>query len=349
MNMARSTSRRIICPRRSRPGPASFRARKAGTINNPGIDTPRWLHRWALLTVGATFVLLLLGAVVTTFRVGMADRVWPTYPWHLLLISWEEPSAGFLIEHSHRLAGYLVGCCVIVLAVGLWMTESRRWLRWLGTLALLGVIVQGLLGGFRVKLNELVGTDLATIHGCFAQLVFALLVTLAVVTTRTWLLPARDGATVPTNVRRWSLSVFGLVYLQIVLGAIMRHTYSPLAQRGHLLAAFAVVAAVVWLLKITLEHAETDRSLTVAMGWLVGLIGIQILLGVEAYLRRFAAGVPPELQQVNVGQAVVRTAHVMVGFLSLAAAAVVCLRAHRQVALGYKPAIVPAHRLEGAL
>src|SRR5712691_11323449 len=96
-------------------------------------DPSRWLHRWALLTVCATFGLLLLGAVVTTFRVGMADPVWPTYPWHLLLISWDEPSAGFLVEHSHRLAGYIVGCCIIVLTVGLWLQETRRWVRWLGT------------------------------------------------------------------------------------------------------------------------------------------------------------------------------------------------------------------------
>src|SRR5437588_9517273 len=113
----------------------------------------RWLHRWAVLTAGMTVAALLTGAVVTTFRVGMADPVWPTYPWHLLLISWSEPSAGFLVEHSHRAAGYLVGCCVIILACGLWRSETRRWVRWLGMAALAGVVVQGLLGGFRVKLN----------------------------------------------------------------------------------------------------------------------------------------------------------------------------------------------------
>src|SRR6266478_6224989 len=160
--------------------------------------------------------MLLLGAIVTTFKVGMADPVWPTLPWHLLLIDWQEPSAGFLIEHTHRAAGHVIGCCVIVLAVGLWLYEPRAWLRWLGlgvlasmivtlaigfwlkethfwlicaavtlaavglmlglalrlkepafwlrvlaNAALGGVIVQGLLGGFRVKLNALIGTDLA--------------------------------------------------------------------------------------------------------------------------------------------------------------------------------------------
>jgi heme a synthase len=309
--------------------------------------TPRWLHSWAFVTVSATFVGLLLGTLVTTFRVGMADPIWPTYPWHLLLISWEEPKPGFLIEHSHRLAMYLVGCCVIVLSVGLWLGERRHWIRWLGTAALLGVTVQGLLGGFRVKLNALVGTDLATIHGCFAQLVFALLVSLAVFTSRSWFTP--EAAATPPAIRRSSLYVLSLIYLQIVLGAIMRHTYSPLAQRGHMLVAFLVVAVIVWLLKLTLESPQVDRSVVGAVWWLVGLIAIQILLGVEAYLRRFAAGVPPELQQLSVGQAVVRTAHVMVGFLALAASTVVCLRAHRQVAAGFKPALLPARRLEGAV
>src|SRR5713226_1325162 len=125
---------------------------------------PRWLHRWAVLTVCATFILLLLGAVVTTFRVGMADPIWPTYPWHLLLVSWEEPKPGFLIEHTHRLAGYIVGCCVIGLAVGLWRFDCRPTVRRLGVIALLAVIFQGVLGGLRVKEDEWLGTELAIVH-----------------------------------------------------------------------------------------------------------------------------------------------------------------------------------------
>jgi len=310
---------------------------------------PRWLHRWAMLTVCATFVLLLLGAVVTTFRVGMADPIWPTCPWHLLLVSWEEPSAGFVIEHSHRLAGYVVGCCVIVLVGGLWLAEPRPWLRWLGTAALLGVILQGLLGGFRVKLNALVGTDLATIHGCFAQIVFALLVSLAVLTSRSWSVRAAAGGVMPAGIARWSLYVMSLLSLQIVLGAVLRHTYAPVAQRGHMLVAFAVVAATVWLVRLTLDNEVGDTSLTSAVLWLAGLVGIQLLLGVEAYIRRFAAGVPPDVQQISIAQAVVRTAHVLVGFLVLAASVVVVLRAHRQLAIGVQRAAVPAHRLEGAV
>src|SRR5947208_1479009 len=119
---------------------------------------PRWLHAWAVLTVLATAFLLAAGGMVTTFRVGMADPVWPTTPWYLFFIDWREPSRGFLIEHSHRLAGYVVGCCSIVLAVGLWASRARAGLKWLGLAGLLGVSAQGVLGGFRVRLNELAGT-----------------------------------------------------------------------------------------------------------------------------------------------------------------------------------------------
>ena len=70
----------------------------------PYRSVPRWLHGWAILTVTATAVLLALGSLVTTFRVGMADPVWPTTPWFLFFASWTEPKPGFIIEHAHRLA-----------------------------------------------------------------------------------------------------------------------------------------------------------------------------------------------------------------------------------------------------
>src|SRR5437763_10444032 len=101
---------------------------------------PRWLHRWAVGTLALLFALLTLGAVVTSFKVGMADPVWPTRPWHLALIDWQEASRGFLIEHAHRLAGFVVGGAVSVLALALWLTEPRPALRWGGVAALVALI-----------------------------------------------------------------------------------------------------------------------------------------------------------------------------------------------------------------
>src|SRR5437868_14020527 len=97
---------------------------------------PRWLRHWSVGTLALLFTLLALGAVVTSFRVGMADPIWPTKPWYLFTISWQEPSPGFLIEHLHRLAGFTTGGVVAVLALGLWLTETRPVLRWGGAVAL---------------------------------------------------------------------------------------------------------------------------------------------------------------------------------------------------------------------
>src|SRR5262249_55947500 len=137
----------------------------------------------------AALPLVVLGAEVTTKQVGMVDPQSVRVPWHLFTIpagEWLARGAGYLIEHGHRTFGWLVGTCVIVLALGLWFGARRSGVRWLGWVALLMVSVQGVLGIFRVKLNALAGADLAMVHGLFAQLVVATLVGVAVVTSRDW-------------------------------------------------------------------------------------------------------------------------------------------------------------------
>jgi cytochrome c oxidase assembly protein subunit 15 len=287
---------------------------------------PRWLHAWSVLTAGATVALLALGAVVTTFQVGMADPVWPTVPWHLALIDWSEPNPGFVIEHSHRLAGYVVGCCVIVLTVGLWLTARRNWLKWLGVAALAGVIVQGLFGGFRVVLHAWLGTNLAVIHGCFAQIVFSLLVSLAVLTS-TRFADSAPAVEAP-RVRLWSLVLTALVFFQLIWGALLRHTGGALAQRMHLATAFAVVAAAVWFAHTALASPSARHLLGRTLILLGVLLTLQVLLGVESWLGKFAGVLPPELRKPAIGQAATRVAHVLVGSFILATAVVQTVLLH---------------------
>jgi heme a synthase len=289
---------------------------------------PPWLHAWSVLTAAATVALLALGAVVTTFQVGMADPVWPTVPWHLALIDWSEPNPGFVIEHSHRLASYIVGCCTIVLALGLWSSARRNWLKWLGVAALAGVIVQGLFGGFRVVLNAWLGTNLAVIHGCFAQIVFSLLVSLAVLTSARFAtepLPSENSL----RLRRWSLVLAALVFFQLVWGALLRHTGGALAQRMHLMTAFAVVAAAVWFAHLALASPPPRRLLGRTLILLGVLLTLQIMLGVESWLGKFA-GIPlPELRKPTPGQAATRVAHVLIGSFILATTVVQAVLLHR--------------------
>jgi heme A synthase len=316
------------------------------------IASPRWLHRWALLTVCATVPVLLLGAEVTTKKVGMVDPVGLREPWHLFVIleeAWRQ--LGLLIEHSHRTTGWIIGICSIVLVIGLWRWEPRRWLRWVGVAAMLGIGIQGVLGIFRVNLNALMGGQLALVHGCFAQLVFALLVSLVLFTSRGWTTAPQVSAPAAdwSRLRRWSILVAGLIYFQLVLGGFVRHTTSPLGQRGHLFVAFAVVAAVAWLVKLVLETQAGNRPLTGAVKLLASLVVLQLLLGVESWMMKFAAGFAmADLQAIPPQQELVRTAHFLVGSAVFATAVVVALRAHRQMALAVQLAPVQVGRMEGA-
>jgi len=354
---------------------------------------PRWLHYWAILTVVVTFCLLLLGGLVTTFRVGMADPIWPTEPWYLFFINWQEPSRGFLIEHVHRLAGFTVGGLTAILAIGIWFTEPRSLSRWLGVVALVAlltafgqfhgqmmkqknaevivlpidsvsaifgslglllilalsglgqrhgglrllavitlvaVMIQGLLGGFRVRLNVLAGTDLAAVHGIFGQVVFSLLVSLAVLTAKPREIPA-----IPDDNRLWlrrlAHVLVMLVFLQLVWGALTRHFATGLVQRLHILTAFLVVAALVWLFRSARESAIAWQRLRVGCVLLTCLIVSQVTLGVEAWLGKFATGTLPELQKVTTGQAVVRTAHMMIGSIILATSVSLMLLTRRPI------------------
>src|SRR5262249_37483857 len=144
---------------------------------------PRWLHGWAILTACTALPLIALGAEVTTKQVGMADQQSLREPWYLITLPKDQlwaQGVGLVIEHSHRTAGWLVGMFAIVLAVGMWFGARGTGLRAVGGLALLMVILQGLLGIFRVRLNAWIGPEMAMVHGLFAQLAFATLVGVAV-------------------------------------------------------------------------------------------------------------------------------------------------------------------------
>ena len=66
-----------------------------------------------MATLTCVFAMLALGALVTSFKAGMADNTWPRTPWHLFVIEWE--NWGLVIEHTHRFVGYVLGVLMIVL------------------------------------------------------------------------------------------------------------------------------------------------------------------------------------------------------------------------------------------
>ncbi len=311
--------------------------------------TPRWLHVAAMLTACTAVPLLLLGAEVTTKQVGMVDPVGFREPWHLLrILDRAFRELGLLIEHSHRLFGFLVGTCAIVLAVGLWLREPKRWLRWLGVAGMLGVGIQGILGGFRVNL---ISRDLAMLHGCFAQLVFALLICLAVFTAPSWNHWERSIEDGPAALRLWHWSILTvvLIYLQIVLGALVRHKDVFLGARLHLLVAFAVVAAIVWLLKLAQDAAGSGGRLPRAALLLGILVIVQLMLGVESWMSRFGSAQWHQLHPLFLHPDLARSFHYLVGSFVFATSVIVAVQAYLQAAWVSKAAPAPAQHVKGAV
>jgi heme A synthase len=283
---------------------------------------PRWLTWWAWLTVGAVLPLLFLGAIVTTLKVGMEDRrsfVWPHQAIFEMFSS--ERSLGWKIEHIHRLAGWFAGVCGIILAIGCLFCETGL-RRLLGIAGLILITAQGFLGIFRVQLDVVWGRDLAWIHGCFAQIVFAVLAGIALMESPTWR-SQQDSAS--PALRRWSLVCLGLVLGQLILGGMIRHQPSLLMARFHILGAFLVLGALLWLAKLAF-----DDSLR-WMGWLLlGLVGVEIALGVETGVHWMARFFRPELAILETDvQKLTRTTHYVVGSLVFAVTTLVALKAHR--------------------
>ena len=190
-----------------------------------------WLHRFACVLAVATLFLVALGGVVTTKGVGMAVPDWPTtYGENMFLFPPSKWIGGVFDEHTHRLVASLVGMLNIVLMVWLWVKESRRWLRWLGVIALVAVVFQGVLGGMRVLFDEHMGTEFGIFHAAFAQLFFLLVCSIAFFTSRWWVSgEARELTPVAAlSVRRWFVATSFLILVQLIFGATMRHQHAGL-------------------------------------------------------------------------------------------------------------------------
>ena len=289
-------------------------------------------YRWgvnavAILATTFTLPLLYVGGSVTTYRVGLAVPDWPTtFDENMFLYNFWDAPFGVKIEHAHRLYGAAVGLATIVLTGSLLAFERKRWLKGLGVFALLAVILQGLLGGYRVTHRE---TFLAAVHGSTGQAFFGLMVALCVLTGYDWN-SNRPLLTDPDHLRRRSSVVLALVYLQILLGGWLRHYGTPIALWTH-----GILAAGVWsqsiLLAYRIERRRDEFSTLAIPARMMGLAAtFQIALGLGTLFFVLPMGGNP--RAVTSYEAVVRTAHQTNAALLFAATIVLTLRTFRHLA-----------------
>src|SRR5438876_7736488 len=195
----------------------------------PSATSSKWLNRFAWLTCLATLFLICSGGMVTSKNVGLAVPDWPTtFGYNMFLFPVSKWVGGVLFEHTHRLMGSLVGFLTIILAVWLWLTENRRWVRNLGVIALVGVSLQGILGGLRVTM---VKDQIGIFHACVAQAFLGLLVFIALVTTKFWPMLAHRHVDLQRfmPIKALAVAITIAIYAQLGLGATMRHQHRDLA------------------------------------------------------------------------------------------------------------------------
>lgn len=283
-----------------------------------------WPHRVALFATVFTWPLIFVGGLVTTYRVGMAVPDWPTtFGINMFIYNFWNAAWGVFIEHGHRLYGAAVGVSTLILTIWFLAADNRRHLKILGVIALLSVIAQGVLGGYRVRLNS---TTLAAVHGCTGQAFFALMTALCVLTGKKW---AEGSAGHPdiARLRPRTAATLVLIYLQVLIGAWLRHFGSPEALGDH--AGFALAVTGHALMNVwAIEKRRADYPELVASARALGfLLLAQLAFGIAAWwLLRPFDGIP---RFVNTPQALIRTCHQANGALLLASATVLALRAHR--------------------
>ena len=299
----------------------------------PFVKGGLWPHRLAVVLGCATFPLLFIGGLVTSKGAGLAVPDWPTtFGYNMFLYPWPEMVGNILYEHSHRLVAACVGLLTIALAVALWFGERRPWLRWLGVTALLVVIAQGILGGLRVVLLQ---NTLAILHACLAQAFFALTVGLALFTSREWTgEPTQAPIADSGRLCRLGAITTALIYLQVIFGAVLRHTGERLD--AHLFVAGLVALHVILLVwRVTKYHAARLKLVRLA-GSLGILLLVQLLLGVGSYFAKFITLLRLPMDMV----VFLTTTHLIVGALMLVTSLALTLHSYR-LSERTKPALRP--------
>jgi cytochrome c oxidase assembly protein subunit 15 len=300
-----------------------------------------WLHRFAKLVAGATFILIFVGGLVTSTDSGLAVPDWPTtYGQFMFSFPLSQMVGGIFYEHGHRMVASIVGMLMVILAVWLWRKEPRPWVKRLGWLALLAVIAQGLLGGLTVLF--LLPTAISVSHGAVAQIFFCLTVCLALFTSKEWQqTPIKIEETHRPPLSTLTMATTAMVFLQLLLGAIMRHTKSGLAipdfplafgrlippfdstkiaiHFSHRLGALMVTILVIWTVARILRHYRDEKKLFRPALLLIGALVVQLALGAFTIWTQKAV--------------IITTAHVAMGALILGTSLVLALRTYQLLAV----------------
>lgn len=283
----------------------------------------------AKVTVVATFILILAGALVTGNKAAMSDPTWPLFLGHILPKYWV---GGLLYEDSHRIIASVVGVITLVLAISIQLKDPRRFMKKLGWAAFALVVAQALFGGLII--HSMRHPAISMIHATLAQAFFCLTIAIAVFSSRTWF---RDmaNAQVMRQPNRSYLSIMkisvAVVYIQVIMGAGVRHSndsadmFLPFLL-AHIAGAFAVIAIIIWFYLRTWHVYRDVLPLRRTALWAGSIVLFQIVFGILSIFANRARLQPEMAETFHVA---VSTAHLLGGASLLALMFASTLRAYR--------------------
>jgi heme a synthase len=293
-----------------------------------------WLNRYLKLLVFATFLLLIAGGLVTSTDSGLSVPDWPkSYG------MWMPPMVGgVLYEHGHRMVASFVGFLTVILAIWIAVKEKRKWMKVLGFIALAAVITQGILGGLTVI--YLLPLPISVAHATLAQSFFCLVVCLKYFTSEEWKSEPRK-LSAPASHRNVFIIMASIVYIQLIVGGIVRHSGAALAipdfplANGRLIPEFTTpeitihflhrigaMLVLIWTIVTTSMVFKNYRDNSRFMRPTILLILLVLLqIGIGGWTVLSKTAVP------------IATAHVAVGALILATTVVLVLRSFRYLAI----------------
>jgi cytochrome c oxidase assembly protein subunit 15 len=297
--------------------------------------TPNGLLQYARITAGSIFFLIVAGALITGNKAALSDPTWPTFAGNLLPTR-ETFVGGLRFEDSHRVIAGTVGILTLILAVLLQKFERNALIRKIAWGAVALVVVQALVGALIILLKRPQVTSV--VHAFLGQSFLVTGLAIASMLSISWKQPQlvgdRDGLN--KAVRMTALIGTGEVFVQLVFGALTRHTHdeehnfiAPLLI--HISGAVIVWGISMWLVMLIFKHLKSDTMFRRIAYALPTLLLIQTGLGVWSI---FANRDRLEDSMPWGPHVMMTTAHVATGALILSTLFMAALFAHRRLPVG---------------
>ncbi len=278
------------------------------------------VHRFTLITAASTLILIAAGGLVTSTGSGLSVPDWP-----LSYGQFFPPMIGGIrFEHSHRVIAAIVGIMTFAMTLIYFSAEKRGWVKALALLAFFMVIGQAALGALTVI--YLLPDPISVSHACLGQTFFMVLCALTLFTSREWCEGPVVYAKRSGNVQRLFLITFCFVYLQLVLGAMVRHIPGHASLSYHFAVAFLILIHAIFIVPKTAKEKPVQKLFLKQAMLLAMLVSAQLFLGLGSYIYKIVMEPGPMPRTAEI---LFTTAHQTNGALILATTAVLTLRSYR--------------------